>query len=68
MDNWKKVFTNNQQHKAEIVKAILEENDIPAVVISKKDSLYQLGNYEVHVSSENILPALKMIDDDIHFE
>jgi len=68
MDNWKKVFTNNQQHKAEIVKAILEENDIPAVVISKKDSLYQFGNYEVHVSSEDILKALKMIDDDIHFE
>jgi DNA-binding transcriptional regulator WhiA len=68
MDNWKKVFTNNQQHKAEIVKAILEENEIPAVVVSKKDSLYQLGNYEVHVSSEDILKALKMIDDDIHFE
>ncbi len=68
MDNWKKVFTNNQQHKAEIVKAILEENEIPAVVVSKKDSLYQFGNYEVHVSSEDILKALKMIDDDIHFE
>jgi len=68
MDNWKKVFTTNQQHKAEIVKAILEENDVPAVVVSKKDSLYQLGNYEVHVSNEDILNALKTIDDDVHFE
>ncbi|CAD5289731.1 MULTISPECIES: DUF2007 domain-containing protein [Imperialibacter] len=68
MDNWQKVFTNNQQHKAEIVKAVLEENDISAVVVSKKDSLYQLGNYEVYVSSENVLSAVKMINDDIHFE
>ncbi|MEQ8414906.1 MAG: putative signal transducing protein [Imperialibacter sp.] len=68
MDNWQKVYTTNQQHKAEIVKAVLEENDISAVVVSKKDSLYQLGNYEVYVSSENVLSAVKMINDDIHFE
>ena len=68
MDNWQKVYTINQQHKAEIVKAVLEENDISAVVVSKKDSLYQLGNYEVYVSSENVLSAVKMINDDIHFE
>lgn len=68
MDNWQKVFTNNQQHKAEIVKAVLEENDMPSVVVSKKDSLYQLGNYEVYVSSEDVLKAVKMINDDIHFE
>ncbi|WP_339785213.1 DUF2007 domain-containing protein [uncultured Imperialibacter sp.] len=68
MDNWQKVYTTNQHHKAEIVKAVLEENDISAVVVSKKDSLYQLGNYEVYVSSENVLSAVKMINDDIHFE
>lgn len=68
MGNWKKVYTDPQLHKAEIVKAVLEENDIVAVVISKKDSLYQLGNYEVHVTHEDVLKALKMIDDDIRFE
>lgn len=68
MDNWQKVFTHAQQHKAEIVKAVLEENDISSVVVSKKDSLYQFGNYEVYVSHEDVLKALKMINDDIHFE
>ncbi len=68
MDNWQKVFTNTHLHKAEIVKAVLGENDISAVVVSKKDSLYQLGNYEVYVPSEDVLSAVKMINDDIHFE
>ena len=67
MDNWQKVFTNTQQHKAEIVKAVLEENGIPAVVLNKKDTL-QLGTYQVYVSSEDVLSAVKMINDDIHFE
>ena len=68
MDSWRKVYASPQMHKAEIVKAVLEENDIIAVVVTKKDSLYQLGNYEVHVTHEDVLKAVKMIHDDIHFE
>lgn len=68
MGSWKKVYSSPQVHKAEIVKAVLEENEIAAVVLSKKDSLYQLGNYEVHVSQEDVLKAVKVIHDDIHFE
>lgn len=62
------MYSSPQVHKAEIVKAVLEENEIAAVVLSKKDSLYQLGNYEVHVSQEDVLKAVKVIHDDIHFE
>lgn len=68
MGSWKKVYSSPQVYKAEIVKAVLEENEIAAVVLSKKDSLYQLGNYEVHVSQEDVLKAVKVIHDDIHFE
>lgn len=62
------MYSSPQVYKAEIVKAVLEENEIAAVVLSKKDSLYQLGNYEVHVSQEDVLKAVKVIHDDIHFE
>ena len=36
MKDWIKVFESPQQIRAEIVKGILEENEIPAVVLSKK--------------------------------
>jgi hypothetical protein len=68
MSTWQKVFTADQIIRAEIVKSILEEHDLQPVIISKKDSAYNLGQYEVHVPADNILKAIKIIKDDIRFE
>ncbi|HAH36135.1 MAG TPA: hypothetical protein DEQ87_13225 [Algoriphagus sp.] len=68
MENWIKVFESPQQIRAEIVKGVLEENDIPAVVLSKKETAYQfLGVYEVHVSKENLMKATNFIQNEISF-
>jgi hypothetical protein len=68
MKDWIKVFESPQQIRAEIVKGILEENEISAVVLSKKESAYQLlGDYEVLVKNENALKATNLVKNEISF-
>ncbi len=68
MGDWQKVFEDTTSYRAEIVKAILEDNNLEPVLISKKDSSYQFGYFEVHVKPDNVLKAIKIIKEDINFE
>ncbi|MGK7392952.1 MAG: putative signal transducing protein [Candidatus Cyclobacteriaceae bacterium M3_2C_046] len=68
MKNWQKVYVSGKEYRAEIVKAILEEKDIPAVVVNKKDSAYLLGNFEVYVSPDDLLKAINIVNNDIEFK
>jgi hypothetical protein len=68
MDNWIKVFESPMQVRAEIVKGILEEHQIQAVVLNKKETVYQIfGNYEVLVQRENMMSANNLIQNEITF-
>ncbi len=68
MKNWVKVFEDDQLVRAEIVKGVLIQNEIPAVVLNKKESAYQVfGTYEVHVNRENVLSASNLIKNEISF-
>jgi hypothetical protein len=69
MENWQKVFSSGMLHRAEIVKAVLEDNGFMPVIVNKRDSLYNnFGNYEVLVKQDEVLKAMKIITDDILFE
>lgn len=63
MSNWNSVFKTNIQHQAEIVKAILLDSEIDAVLLNQKDSSYHFGNIEVKVEQSNVIKALKIIGD-----
>ncbi|TDQ17494.1 putative signal transducing protein [Algoriphagus boseongensis] len=68
MDNWIKVFEDQNQIRAEIVKGVLEEKGIPAVVMNKKETVYKLyGTYEVLVPHEKTLDAMQLIQNEISF-
>jgi hypothetical protein len=68
MQNWIKVFEDGMQVRAEIVKGVLEENEIQAVVLNKKETVYQIfGTYEVHVKREDAMNATKIIQNAITF-
>ena len=67
MVEWQKVYQDPQQYRAEIVKAILEENELDPVLVDKKDSAYQFGHFEVHVAADNVIRALKIINEEIRF-
>jgi hypothetical protein len=68
MQNWTKVFEDQNQIRAEIVKGILEESRIPAVVLSKKEAVYRIhGTYEVLVPNDEALIAMQLIQNEIKF-
>ena len=69
MKSWQKVYQHGNAIRAEIVKDQLINHQIPAVVVPKKDSNYvHLGHYEVHVNQEDVLKAIKLIENDIRFD
>lgn len=66
--DWVKVQRIANLYRAEIIKGVLEENEIEAVIINKKDSSYQIGYFDILVHTDNFLKALQIIKDDIKFE
>ena len=65
MEKWIKVFSTQKMYEAEIVKGVLMENDIQAIVMNKQDSSYFFGNYEIMVEHDNVIKAIKIIQDEI---
>lgn len=60
--DWAKIYSTMHRQKAEIVKGVLENEGIPAVVMDKLDSSYQaFGELEVYVNPENLEEAEKLI-------
>lgn len=50
---WIAIWSTDQMYQAELVKSVLAENDIEAIIINKKDSAYQtFGRIEIHVPKE----------------
>ena len=69
MGNWSKVYESKKPYRAEMVMDILEQEGIKAIVLDRKDSAYYIfGQLEVHVKAEEVLNALKIIEDDIKFK
>ena len=69
MSSWQKVFSHEELHKAELVKLVLENHHLSPVIVNRKDSSYNnFGFYEVHVSPDHVLRAIKIIKDDIDFK
>jgi hypothetical protein len=61
-------FSSPNLHRAEMVKDILANEQIQAMVVNLKDSAYQLGRLEVRVSPDSVMKAIKIIKEDIKFD
>ena len=63
MDGWVKVFTSGDRFSVELVKGMLSENNIEAIIMDKCDSAYGIfGDVELYVSTENAVRALHLIN------
>ena len=63
-ENWVSVFTTTRELEAGIVKDLLDEAGIPAVILNQKDSSYQtFGDISVMVSRDDQEEAKKVIKD-----
>ena len=57
-----KLFITENPNKAEIIKQMLEENEINVVLLNKQDSSYNMfGSIELYVEKENLDSAKSLI-------
>jgi hypothetical protein len=59
--NWVKIYTCNQFFKSELVKQVLIDYEIDAIILNKQDSSYKFGEVEVHIHQDNFDKALSII-------
>ncbi len=61
MDDWKRIYSSQFEHKAGIVKAVLKKHGIESVIVNKKDSAYLFGELELYVNQDDVLKAKNII-------
>ena len=57
MDGWVKVYSSDSSIQVEIAKSILSENNIDAIDVSKRDSVYIFGEIELYVKEYDSIMA-----------
>lgn len=64
MSNWVIIHKSNNPNQSQIIKSVLEDNDIDVVLVNKMDSMHKhLMNAEVelHVKPEDVIKAKYII-------
>ena len=63
MNNWECIFTTDQDYRAEIIRAVLADNEIDSVAVNKKDSSYiSIGEIQIFVKPEDTILARVIIE------
>jgi len=66
MNNWQETENNI---RASMVSDLLKEKGLNPIIVNKKDSsLNNFGQIEILVPPEDVLHALKLINEDLNFE
>ena len=60
-DSWVKIYTSSDFFKSEMVRQILIQNEIEAVILNKKGYPYNIGEVEVYVQPDHFQSALELI-------
>ena len=60
-DSWVKVYTSSDFFKSEMVRQLLIENDIEAVILNKQGYPYNIGEIEVYVQPTVVQKAKELI-------
>lgn len=62
--NWVKVYSSPNLQHVELLRHLLKENDIEAIVMNKQDSIYvTIGEIELLVNRDKVLLAKKIISE-----
>ncbi len=60
MSDWVIIYTSSNPNQSQIIKSVLEENEIDVVLIDKMDSMHKhLMNalIELHIKPEDVIKA-----------
>ena len=58
---WIKIFTSSDFYRSEIVKQVLIEHEIDAVLLNKQLSGYNIGAVEVYIHQEDFSKAVEIM-------
>ncbi|MGN6178679.1 MAG: putative signal transducing protein [Mucilaginibacter sp.] len=60
--NWVRVYKSTNYYESEIVKQMLKQHAVEAVLLNKQDSSYHsFGNVEVYVHQEDFHDAIELL-------
>ena len=60
--NWIKIFTSFNYYQSEIIKQVLIEHQIDAVLLNRQDSSHRaFGNIEVYIHEEDFSRAIEVM-------
>lgn len=63
-NNWVIVHSSMNLQKMELLRHILSENQINAVVLNRQDSIYPvIGEIDIYVKREDVIRAKKIISE-----
>ena len=68
MRDWQAVYKDNNEHRAVIVKDVLEDKNLYPVLVNKTISAHGFGNFEIFVAPDCVIKAIKIINEEIKFE
>lgn len=61
--SWQTVYTTDKLYQAEIIKDVLQDNDIESVIFNQQDSAYLFGEIEIKVMPDDVIRAKFLIKD-----
>jgi len=64
MANWTLIHTARDRQEAELLRGMLESNDIEAIITDQRSSVYpMMGNIELLVDRDDVMRALHVMRD-----
>ncbi|MFO7575848.1 MAG: DUF2007 domain-containing protein [Bacteroidales bacterium] len=61
--DWVRIFESPDEMKVEIARQLLEEHQIDAAIINKRDRVYLIGDVELYVNRGMVIKAKSVIKD-----
>lgn len=59
--SWIKIYTSFDFFKSELVRQVLIDHEIDAIIIDKQGFPYRIGEVEVYIHEDNFQKALEII-------
>ena len=60
---WEKIYSSISPPRVELLRSLLENEGIPAVIVNKQDSMYvMIGEVELYTKRDYILKAKNIIE------
>ena len=62
-EQWEVIFSSTALYRVEMLKSLLQEENIPAVMINKQDSSYiVIGEIELYIKREDVLKGKQIVN------